>query len=136
MTGCECDQFERRCGPLDQRVHDGNLRRINPLPKNLVVLKTREGEFDHHAEVFHPRGAQFREWVSQFTTLANDGLPGIVWKTDRRLLVAWGVAKIYFRVRRIRERCWRRDVKELRVDAWCWRGGSSAGCNERSEERR
>src|ERR1700690_1390623 len=98
MTGCECDQFERRCGTVHQRVNDGNSGRFDPLPKNLVVLKTREREFNDCAEVFHASGERLCESVSQVTSLANDGLFGIVWKTDRRLLVAWGVAKIHLRV--------------------------------------
>jgi hypothetical protein len=56
MTGCERDQFEPRSGTVDQRVHDGNGRGFDPLPKNLVVLKTREREFDDRAEVFHASG--------------------------------------------------------------------------------
>jgi len=51
MTGCE-----RRSGTVDQRVHDWIGRGFDPLPKNLVVLKTREREFDDCAEVFHASG--------------------------------------------------------------------------------
>jgi hypothetical protein len=66
--------------------------------------------------------------------LANDGLFGIVWKTDRRLLVARGVAEIYSRVGRIREGRWLREEREIPVDARYWHGGGSAGRNQGSHE--
>src|SRR5271166_3447539 len=119
MTGSKCDQFEGRRGTLNQRVHDGSIGRFDPLPKNFIVLKTREREFDDRAKVLHAGGERFCVSISQVTRLANDGLFGIVWKTDRRLLVAWGVAKIYFRVGRIRGGCWCGEVRESPVDARC-----------------
>jgi hypothetical protein len=42
------------------------------------------------------------------------------------LLMLRGVAKIYFRVGRIREGRCRRERREIPVDARCWHGGGSA----------
>src|ERR1700676_2025282 len=134
MTGCESDQFERRSGTVDQRVHDGNGRGFDPLPKNLVVLKTREREFDHRGEVFHAGRERLGESVSQVASLANDGLSGIIWKTDGGLPMVRGVAKIYFRVGRIREGRCSREEREIPFDARCWHGGGSAGSNQGTHE--
>src|SRR5579862_727055 len=134
MAGCECDQFERRRGTVDQCVHDGNGRGFDPLSKNLVVLKTRQRKLDDRAEVFHTGGERLDVSISQVTSLANDGLLGVVWKTDGGLLVAWGVAKIYFRVARICESGWHRRGMGILVDARCRHSGGSTGSDQSSDE--
>jgi len=66
--------------------------------------------------------------------LVNDGLLGIVWKTDGGLLVVRGVAEINVRVGRIRKGCWQRQGNGIPVDARRWYGGGSSGSKQGTYE--